>query len=343
MGRQGLLPRRHAGRSLKNLKDLVAADRAEYGPSSGRSWQEVPHWSRAELRVAERYARAVLTGRYSNAVLAVKDCRAALARVAGGSPRKAMRPPVRSRKAVHAMLVKAALRLGRTRSRARWRPGETAILDRFAKAVAGNRFRTAREAGPACRDAITTLHRRFPAQYAGIPERSLSTIQHELWPRVAKLKFRWFNSHWSAAELALADRYTRLLVAHRFPHVSAASRACCEAINRLHARLARKRGRKQPGIVRTLPGVFDQILTRAKELAPFQIPHRRWVAEEHRIAARWTRKHDQHMRGKLTMNLFTIASLLQGELDRKGYYRNVQACVTEIVTRRREGSRRLKR
>ena len=92
-----------------------------------------------------------------------------------------------------------------------------------------------------------------------------------------------------------------------------------------------------PSEVRTLPGVFDQVLTRAKQIAPFQIPHRRWTAEERRIAARWTRKYDLHMRGRLVMNLLTIAALLQAELGRKGYYRNVQACVTEIVTQRREG------
>jgi len=233
------------------------------------------------------------------------------------------------------MLVKAALRQGRTPSRVRWTREETALLDRFAAAVAQNRFRTARGAGPACREAISRLHRRFPGRYAGFPERSLSTIQHGIWPRVARLKYRWFNSQWFASEIAIVDRYARAVIAHRFPSVRAASKACSRAINLMHARVAQRRGRRRPGVVRTVSAVSDRVLTRAKEIAPYQLPNRRWTATERRIAARWARRYDQHMRGKLTMNLLTIAALLQAELGRRGYYRNVQACVTEIVTQRR--------
>jgi len=318
-------------------KDLYAADLSEYGPISERRRQAVSHWTPAEMAVAQRFAHGVLSGKYRNAVYAVEPCRAALARSVRGGLRQAAKPPARTRSAVHAVLIKSAIGMGRVRSRARWNPSERAVLDRFAQAVAGNRFPTAREAGPACRAAITALHRRFPSQYSGIPERSLSTIQHELWPRVAKLKYRWFNSHWSDPERSLVDRYSRLLIAHRFAHVRAASKACCEAINRFHVRVARRRGGRRPGIVRTEPAVFDQVLTRAKQIAPFQIPHRRWTAAERRIAARWTGKYDLHRRGRLTMNLFTIAALLEAELGRRGYYRNLQACVTEIVTQRREG------
>jgi hypothetical protein len=313
-----------------SLLDLVAADAAEYAVLPGQVRQVAPRWSAAEMAVVRRFARGVLSKKYRNAVLAVEPCRAALGPVTGTKW-----SGLRARQSVHRKLILVAIELGRAKSRVRWKPEEKAILDRFARAVAEGRMRTARGAGKACAEALSRLHRRYPEKFAGAPDRKEAGIQGELWPRVAKLRSRWFNSHWSAAELALADRYARLLIAHRFPHVRAASKACCEAVNRLHARLARRRGGKQPGTVRTLPGVFDQILTRAKEIAPFQVPHRRWIAEEHRIAARWTHKYDQHVRGKLTMNLFTIAALLQAELDRKGYYRNVQACVTEIVTQRR--------
>ena len=312
------------------LLDLVAADKAEYGSIPGRNPKSIPHWRPSEAVVVERFAGGVLSRKYRNAVLAVGPCRAALARCAGG-----IGPELRTRQSVHRKLVSAAIELGRVKSRVRWKPEEMAVLDRFARAVADGRILTARGAGRACADALRRLHRRYPKEFAGAPDRNETGIQGELWPRVAKLRYRWFNSHWSAAELALVDRYARLLIAHRFPHVSAASQACCEAMSRLHAQLARRRGGKQPGTVRTLPGVFDQVLRRAKDLAPFQIPHRRWTAEEHRIAARWTRKYDQHRRGRLRMNLLTIATLMQAELGRRGYYRNVQACVTEIISQRR--------
>ena len=314
------------------MLDLVAADAGEYAKLPKRDQRVVPYWTPAEMAIVERFARDVLSKKYRNAVLAVEPCRAALGRAKRVTP-----PALRTRQSVHRKLIQAAIELGRVKSRVRWKPEEKAVLDRFARAVAAGRILTARGAGKACAEALRRLHRRYPEKFAGAPDRKEAGIQGELWPRVARLCFRWHNSQWSAAELALVDRHARLLIAHRYPHVRAASRACCEAVNRLHARLARRYGGRRTRTVRTLPGVFDQVLTRAKELAPFQIPHRRWVAEEHRIAARWTRRYDQHVRGKLTMNLLTIATLLQADLGRRGYYRNVQACVTEIVTQRREG------
>jgi hypothetical protein len=330
-----LKPRKQISRqAATSLLDLVAADAGEYAVLPGQVRKVAPRWSVAEMAVVRRFARGVLSKKYRNAVLAVEPCRAALGPVTGTKW-----SGLRARQSVHRKLIQVAIELGRVKSRVRRKPEEKAVLDRFARAVATGRIPTARGAGKACAEALHRLHRRYQGKFAGAPDRKEAGIQGELWPRVAKLRSRWFCSHWSAAELALADRYARLLIAHRFPHVRAASKACCEAVDRLHARLARKRGDRRPRMVRTLPGVFDQILTRAKELAPFQIPHRWWIAEEHRIAARWTRKYDQHVRGKLTMNLFTIAALLQGDLGRRGYYRNVQACVTEIVTQRRVGSR----
>jgi hypothetical protein len=327
----GQLKRRNrTSKDSMSLLDLVAADRAEYGPWSERKRHGAPQWTSAEARVAKRYARAVLAKKYGNAVLAVEPCRAELARAAKGS-----RFFLRTRTSVHARLVSDAIALGRVKSRVRWTSEEKAVLDRFARAVADGRIPTARGAGKACVEALRRLHRRYPEDFAGAPDRNEAGVQGRLWPRVAKLRSRWFNSHWSQAEMVLVDRYSRLLIAHRFPHVRAASKACREAINRMHARLARRRGAKHAVEVRTLAGVFDQILTSAKEIAPFQIPHRHWTAAEHRVAARWTRKYDEHRRGRLTMNLFTIAALLQAELSRKGYYRNHQACVTEIITQRR--------
>jgi hypothetical protein len=325
--------RKQASRqAATSLLDLVAADAAEYAARPGQVRQVAPRWSAAEMAVVRRFARGVLSKKYRNAVLAVDPCRAALGPVTG-----IKWSGLRARQSVHRKLILAAIELGRVKSRVRWKPEEKAVLDRFAKAVATGRMRTARGAGKACAEALRRLHRRYPQKFAGAPDRKEAGIQGELWPRVAKLRSRWFNSHWSEAELVLVDRYSRLLIAHRFPHVRAASKACCEAINRMHARLARRRGAKHAVEVRTLAGVFDQILTRAKEIAPFQIPHRHWAAAERKVAARWARKYDEHRRGRLTMNLFTCAALLQAELGRKGFYRNHQACVTEIVTQRREG------
>ena|GEM_PF-1674892 len=315
-----------------SLRDLVAADRAEYGKSLERRRRSVPDWTPTEERVVERYARAVLKKEYGDAVLAVEPCRAELARAAKGA-----RTALRTRRSVHHRLVAWAIKLGRVRLHVSWTPREEAVLDRFVRAVAGGRIPTARGAGRACAEALHRLHLRYPAEFAGKPNRSEVGAHNMIWRRLVKLRSRWYNSRWTPSELELVDRYARLLIAHRLPHIRAASRACREAINRMHARQAKRRGVEHPGEVRTLAGVFNQVFYRVKELAPYQVPWRRWTVEEQRIAAGWRRKYGRHKRGELTMNLRTIAALMQAELSRRGYFRSVQACVVEIVTRSREG------
>lgn len=277
------------------------------------------------MRIVDRYARRVVSGRYPHAKAAVPKCRAELGRFRDRTP-----------EAVHRALLLRARELGRPRILVRWTAAERNLLDRFARAVADGRAKTAREAGRQCRESISRLHRRWPGRYADVPDRSVHTIQHEIWPRVAKLRLRWFNSHWLKQELELVDRYARLAIEHRYPDTRAAARACCRAISRLHVSRDRRRtGRSQRVEVRTLAAVYDQIFTRTRELAPYRLPHRRWIAAEIRVARRWARKYDRHLRGRLRMNRETMTQLMQAELDRKGYYRTVPACAHEIFRRYR--------
>ncbi|UCG43757.1 MAG: hypothetical protein JSU73_03845 [candidate division WOR-3 bacterium] len=286
---------------------------------------QAPQWTEQELRIVDRHARRVVSGRYSHAKAAVPRCRAELKRFCDRTPG-----------AVHHALLLRARMLGRPRILVRWTTAEKNLLDRFAQAVADGRIETAREAGRQCQEATRRLHRRWPARYAGVPDRSVYTIQHEIWPRVARLGLRWFNSHWSSQERGLVDRYARLAIAHRYPDTRAAARACCKAINRLHDSQDRRRtGRCRPVLVRTLGAVYDQVFDRTRELAPHRLPHRRWTAAEIRVAKRWARKYARHLRGRLRMNRSTMAQLMQAELDRKGYYRTVPACAHEIIRRYR--------
>jgi hypothetical protein len=315
-----------------SLLDLVAADKAEYGLIPGRNPQSIPQWKPSEDAIVERFARGVLSKKFRNAVLAVEPCRAALARLKGG-----IGPELRTRQSVHRRLVHAAIKLGRVKSRVRWTPEEKAVLDRFARVVADGRILTARGAGKACVEALRRLHRRYPEKFADAPDRKEAGIQGELWPRVAKLRYRWHNSQWSDAELKLVDIYTRRLIAHGYPCLRDAAKACCRAINRMHARKGRRGvGLNRAGVVRTLGGTFDQVFTRSRELAWTQLPNRHWAPVELRAAARWTRKFLLHRRGKLRMNIYTIAGLMQGELRRLGYYRTESACVAELYEQWRQ-------
>ena len=80
---------------------------------------------------------------------------------------------------------------------------------------------SARSAGRVCAEALHRLRLRYPAEFAGKPNRSEGSAQRRLWRGLVKPRSRWYNSRWSPSELALADRHARLLVAHRFPHIRA--------------------------------------------------------------------------------------------------------------------------
>jgi hypothetical protein len=308
-----------------SLLGLLAADRRDKESGAIPPQRHSREWLRGEEAVLDRFARLVRDGRYSNAVLAVEPCRAALQRL-----RRRTDPSLapRTRSGIHRQLILRARAQGRPRIRVRWHEGELAVLDRFARAVAAGRFKTARGAGRACQEALSRLHARYPKKYAGVHERSLATLQHRIWPRVARLRYRWYNSQWASEERALVDRYAAAVVAHRFPHIRAAARACQAALNRLHRRHGGVAG------VRTLGAVFDQVFDRAHALNARQLPHRWWTPEERRVARSWMLRYDRHRRGRSRMNLHTAAEMMRAELGRMGYYRNQQACVAEIWTQR---------
>ena len=69
---------RRLQKTRPSLKGLIAEDLAEFGDSSARAWQAVPHWTAAESAVLNRFAAAVTAGRYADAVLA--DCAVPTAR-----------------------------------------------------------------------------------------------------------------------------------------------------------------------------------------------------------------------------------------------------------------------
>jgi hypothetical protein len=325
-------PRRYIRREPTSLLGLRAADQAELGDARSRPWQRTPHWTPEELKTLDRFAAAVRDGRYENAVLAVPDCRVALAK-ARKTSNEGRELPVRTRQSVHRELIKRARLLGRPWLRPRWTDEEWAMLDRYARHVAVGRFQTAREAGRALCEELRVLHRRKPDRYSGIPDRSVYTIQHELWPRVAKLRLRWFNSHYARQERDIIARYTRRLLAHKYPSVREASQACADAINRMHrADQKRRTGRARVKVVRTAPAVYDQIFALGTRLDPFQMPNRQWTRAELVVISRWIRKYGQHMRGKSKANLQTLGELARAELSRMGYYRVHMACVNAICT-----------
>ena len=313
-----------------SLLQLVAADRREY-----KGFRPTPHFRPAEQRILDRYARAVRDGKYVSAVAAVAPCRAELLRLRRTHPDSA--PDIdRTRQSVHRALILHARKLGRPRLRIRWQPEERQVLERFADAVAQGKYPTARGAGRACAVALKKLHERKPTAYAGIHDRTEATIQHVLWPMVAKRRFRWFNSNWDKAELDILDDYARKIIAHEYDSIMAASHDCVKALAEFH----RKRNPRGPAIlVRGLPGVFSQLRVHAIAMDRFQLPNRPWEKIERKVAKRWARTYLEGRKRGRRMSLDTAGGMMLGELSRLGYFRTQQACVAEIWYQCAEGRR----
>jgi hypothetical protein len=320
-------------RAARTLLDLRQKDRAEQDPDQRRG---APGWGPQERRILDRFARAVRDGRFPNAVLAVEPCRNALLRLCRKTAR-AGRPAgfPRTRQTVHRQLIFRARELGRPRLLARWHPSELALLDRHARYVARDRYATAREAGRACAEALRRLHDSRPDEFEGIPYRTEATLQHRLWPRVARLRYRWYNSHWDKAERALLERFARETSDGKRGCIREAARVLCRHLARLHARRERTHSGTRPKPARSLSAVSATLFDRVQELGNKRVPNRRWSRAEQRIADRYARRYDRHCRGLLRMNLRTIATLMQADLDRKGWFRSLEACQSRIIEHRK--------
>ncbi|MCX6844842.1 MAG: hypothetical protein NTX53_21475 [candidate division WOR-3 bacterium] len=107
---------------------------------------EFAPWSAAGVRIIDRFARALVSGRYPSIVVATRACRPAMER--------AGQLENRTHAGLHAKLRVQSLRMGRPKCRPRWTGEELRILDRFARAVIRGAYPTATAAAAPCRRAL---------------------------------------------------------------------------------------------------------------------------------------------------------------------------------------------
>jgi len=103
-------------------------------------------WSASGARIIDRFARALVSGRYPSIVVATRACRPALER--------AGQLGNRTDGGLRAKLRVQSLRMGRPGRRPRWTGEELRILDRFARAVIRGAYPNARAAVAPCQRDI---------------------------------------------------------------------------------------------------------------------------------------------------------------------------------------------
>ncbi len=322
---------KQAGFRTRRTSHAVRAGLSERSRALGRTIRDL-RFTPQEKRVIDRFARAIINGRYPGAVAAVADCQRELGRVRPSERRAAVTLAIRLRIRVRA--------LGRIQTHNPWTREENRLISCFAERVVRGRYPGAPQAAVDCKAALDRLRYRHQDRQGPLPVRTVEKVTDRLWARLARLGTPRAHRLWSAAELRVIDRYAHAVIKHRYPTLASAVPDCWKAVNRLDSAVRERRsGKRDKLAVRSQQTVHSQLFDRTREIAHNQIPQRRWTADEDRLVTKWARKYDLHRRGKLRMNIKTIAGMLQAELGRRDYYRSLRACISRVY----EGRRRLRR
>jgi hypothetical protein len=261
-------------------------------------------WTPPENEVADRFARAVLRGKYPRATAATADCARALRR-AGLSGR--------SLAEVRRKLICQALRLGRTPTHTHWSRQEVGILDRFARALTSDRYPSVEAAATACRLAMRD---------AGLPERSQPGVRGRLLRQAESFGRLRRDRFWTAGELRRLARIARDYAAGLYPNVGSAAAAGLRAL-----------GRAGPKGPRTRSGVQRIILDRAHDLGRPK-RWRYWTEAENRMCDSWLRWYERHRSVRRYRPSREAIAGFHEELQNAGYDRTLYACGTYFYKRR---------
>lgn len=253
---------------------------AELGRSPARAL-----WSRSELRVAERFARAVISGEYVSSRAATHDCRRELARHRRrvGQDRRRPAPP-RTELAVKLRLQATVRRLEPDRPTVndlRWTKQELRIADRYALKVATGFYPHTGAAARDCRRELARLARAAKHRV----RRSRANVRRVLDERIRVLSLPPSGRHWTAEEERVVDRYARAVAAGRFRHALAAAERCTAELNRLRQQHPE---RYRSSYLRKVGTVHGRLWPRVAQLR-YPWSHTKWTAAERRIANRYAR------------------------------------------------------
>lgn len=166
--------------------------------AAGRS-AYLSSWSRPEVRVVERFARALAGRRYSATRQATEDCHRELDRLRRLRPRD-FAP--RTYHAVRVKLVSQARGLGWTGCGRQMLKPERRIFEDCVRGLVSGRTRTVAEATRVYFGRLQHLQHRLPA----LRVKTARTIKSYLLARVHE-QGRWRDVPWTKQETSIAERY----------------------------------------------------------------------------------------------------------------------------------------
>ena len=217
-------------------------------------------WTPLEAEVAERFARALVAGRYQSPAQAARSCRRALAGLRRRFPSGNWLAAWRSYPGILHRILERAAQLGRGKTRAHWTRAELRILDAYARGVVKGRFQDCEQAARSCLAEWSGQLRQHPGR---IHVRSLDRIVDRVREQVTALGRRLSDPAWTEPELRLLDRYVRKVIEGKHRSALKAAPAYLRGLARL-----RRRHPEQARLlhVRTISGIQQKLCLRAQEL-----------------------------------------------------------------------------
>jgi len=228
--------------------------------------------SGAEKAATRRYARALVAGRFPDALRAAEACLAEVRALPLRS--RPMRP--RTLATIHLHILEDAHRLRRTWPRARWLDDEDRILRRYGRALAHGKYADSGEAIRSCCRELARLPRPRAGGYAA---RSIRTRLLK-WAHEAGWVSR--QEPWNREAQRVIEGYIRKLYEGEYRTVPAVAEACTRELRR--RAVAGRLGRR----VR-LDVVHRELARRTKRL---RLPRHRanWHSGELRILEAYARR-----------------------------------------------------
>jgi hypothetical protein len=224
-------------------------------------------WTAAEMRLVDRYSRAIVRGRYSSVKQAAPDLQRDLLRLHEKRPKSGQGLAARTRWGTFARLLAYSRAHGRKVSRHfAWSAQEKRVVEDYARALLRGRFANATEAARACHRDFERLRRRYPHAGWLAGKRTPVSIMAKLLARANRLGRRPQYIAWTRQELRMIDAYARRVVKGEF-NARQAARVFLRETERLHEKYP-KLGWLM--VRRSFRTTHDKIWVRAQELGrPF--------------------------------------------------------------------------
>jgi len=278
-------------------------------------------WSPDCDAVLERYAKAVVAGRYQSAVAALPDCCRELAAAGLLAGRRTS--------AVCQRLQERVRALGFQRS-PRWRGPEERIFRRYLRLLFEGRFKYVKDAAEACTNEMLRLDGKVPSH----SPRAIFTRMNREAPSLGLPRFR---GETTPEEQKLFDKYARAVAAARYGSCLEAVPDCHRELRRMYSRVRRANPLRVERLAGRSRGIVHRRIMAAAVRLGLQFPRRRWFPAEQRIFEGWLRWYVKY-RHVLRLKPLTQASEgLSDDLAKEGFRRSVCTCMNRLT----EGRRRL--